>query len=142
MQIPLPEQLCYSEFQKLLNDYNESSLIVQQEERQFDWELTHWVSLPELIQLLLWSTNIQKAGNEVCWKFPNYLRIPEGIEDLRFFAKQRLNSNYNLVRSRFDAMVRRLVVGDLPRWEYQKDLKKRFGNSLEKYLRMENQLER
>lgn len=69
MDIALPRHLKYSDTRTVLTEQYLHSLRSDIEACRFDWRLTEWASLPEVVAVLSWSTKLLRLGKSVTWLF-------------------------------------------------------------------------
>lgn len=94
MIILIPQTLNYSSCKRLLKDYYEASFTTR-ESCEFDWTNIEWLSLPEAIAVLSWSSRLVFQGTNVDWKFLDSAH-DESLESARAVASHVLGDDYFL----------------------------------------------
>jgi len=122
MIILIPQTLNYSSCKRLLKNYYEASFTTR-ESCEFDWTNTEWLSLPEAIAVLSWSSRLVFQGTNVDWKFLDSVH-DESLESARAVASHVLGDDYFLSITRvIQRMAKQARLHDLSTASFESTLK-------------------
>ncbi len=114
MRIEIPPRLTHQELKRLVATSYSPSFLASNKSCQFDWTLTEWISLPEAVIVLSWSSKLVAAGHSVEWLIFEPLRITEALQEMRAQASHVVGPELFLTLSRaIDKLTKDARVGAL-----------------------------
>ena len=118
MQIRLPKRLRYSDLQSILLKHFSDSFSEATEVCNFDWSQVLWVSFPEMVTILSWSSRLIQSTKSVNWILPDPRPKLAHVSDYRQNMRNQLGNEQTdgIIRQieqvRKDALNSRLYPGE------------------------------
>jgi hypothetical protein len=112
MDIVLPKHLKYSDTRSVLTEHYSFSLRSDIEACRFDWRLTEWASLPEVVAVLCWSTKLLMLGKTVTWLFRDIQTTDPDVLSQQMLAQRILGEDrFDEIASQLGRLVNHTKLG-------------------------------
>jgi len=125
MDLAIPARLDYAQWKLLAKQSYCSSLAAEVDCVRFSWATTQFVSLPELVSVLCWSTKLLAHGKRVEWAFRDPRAPFDGRDDQRARARLAIgDSAFREVLAKVERLRHQAVSGSLYAGTRRKEFEK------------------